>query len=115
MVRDQGALRTGIHCLINLFTFALLSLPNRPIPVLIILLSPRPSSSLVLAEPLQLTWRLVISAEEGAVLLRGWCLSRILHVTDVSETRVERWGSTAVIECIIYLHHFFINLIIIHN
>ena len=73
VVGDQGALRggSGTHCRIQLFTFALLSLSNRPIPVFIILLSPRPSSSLVLAEPLQLTWWLVIGAEETTVLLRG--------------------------------------------
>ena len=73
VVGDQGALRggRGTHCRIQLFTLALLSLSNRPIPVFIILLSPCPSSSLILAEPLQLTWWLVIGAEETAVLLRG--------------------------------------------
>jgi hypothetical protein len=111
VVRNKGALklRRVTHCRILLFTFALLSLPNRSISVFIILLSPRPSSSLVLAKPLQLTWWLMIGAEKTDVLLLGSL--RILHLTDISETRVVR-SSTVVIEClllIIYLHHFFIN------
>ena len=116
VVGHKGALKLrGTHCCILLFTFALLSLPDRSISVFIILLSPRPSSCLVLAEPLQLTWWLMIGAEKTAVLLRGSLC--ILHLTDISETRVVR-SSTVVIEgllLIIYLHHFFNNLIIIHN
>jgi hypothetical protein len=117
VVGYKGALklRRGTNCCILLFTYALLSLPNRSISVFIILLSPRPSSSLVLAKPLQLTWWLMIGAEKTAVLLLGSL--RILHLIDISETRVVR-STTVVIEClllIIYLHHFFINLIIIHN
>ena len=91
VVRNQGVLKLrggrGAHCRILLFTFTLLSLPNRPIAVFIILLSPRPSSLLVLSEALQLTWWL-IGAEESAVLLLGSLC--ILHLTDVSETRIER-------------------------